>query len=61
MIQSPEGDVTSWDGEQGVPEQGVLFYEIGKRIIDNSHVFRAWCLKDSIFSSQVGGNVIHWV
>lgn len=50
MIQSPECDVTSWDEEQGVPDQGVFFYETGKRIIDNSDVFRGWCLKDSIFS-----------
>lgn len=40
MIQSPECDVTSWDEEQGVPDQGVFFYETGKRIIDNSDVFR---------------------
>lgn len=50
MAQSPEGDVTSWDEEQEVAEQGVLFKEMCKRIIGNIDVFRTCCLKDSIFS-----------
>lgn len=50
MAKGPEGDITSWDEEQDIAEEGVLFQEIGKRINGNIDIFRAWCLKDSVFS-----------